>query len=415
MTTPKAIIAAFLSLWMLAVQDVPAQRSGGNGTDAAPSCVGEWYGGIEGGVPFGMSTFSSFGADKTRAGYALGLFGGYRFHPALSAELSAKWGKANLAARNCCAESSYWLGADGRTYHAPVAGFAGADYADLKSAVALQQYGVRLNVNLLGFFRRTRQSRWRLELSPTIAAVGTKADVQTIAAGNSLSEGRTRWHLAGGGDLQASYAVTDRLQLGVYSGITCLSGRGMDGVAPRVHDVNCLWESGLRIGYTFSRSRRKAQAREGSLLPVVETPVALPDTATVRPEPEEEPQVTPVETPVTDMPETAQDFPVIYFDFNKSNIRAEEMEKLRDICHILQTHPDMRVSITGWCDPAGSIAVNRRISRRRAEAVRDWLVSQGIEASRLEVLGMGIDRDETDAAKARRVVVVDNERKEAQP
>lgn len=238
MNTPKAIVT-ILFLWMLAGQKLWAQG----------------YGGIEGGVPFGVSTFSSFGSDKGRAGYTLGLFGGYRFSPLLSAELSAKWGKTHLAARDCCTEDHYWLGVDGRTYHAPVAGFDGVDYADLKSAVSLQQYGVRLNVNLLGFFRQTRQSRWRLELSPMLAAVGTKADMKTPATGNSLIKDKTRWHLGAGGNLQASYAVTDHLHLGIYTGITCLTGRSMDGTAERIHHRNYLWESGVRIGWTFSKRK----------------------------------------------------------------------------------------------------------------------------------------------------------------
>ena len=253
MKTPKVSVLLLLFLWMLAVLDVCAQEYAGSGEKDVPHKV--WYGGIEGGVPFGVSTFSSFGADKTRAGYALGLFGGYQFNPVLSVELSAKWGKANLSARDCCTENGYWLGTDGVTYHAPVAGFDGADYADLKSAVSLQQYGLRLNVNLLGLFRSLRDSRWRLELSPMLAAVGTKADVKTIAGGNSQIKDKTRWHLGAGGNVQASYAVTQRLSLGLYSGITCLTGKGMDGVAEHIHDGNLLWESGVRIGWTFSKRK----------------------------------------------------------------------------------------------------------------------------------------------------------------
>ena len=49
-----------------------------------------WYIGVEGGMPFGFSTFSSFGHDKTRLGWAAGLYGGYRFNSIFSAELSAK-------------------------------------------------------------------------------------------------------------------------------------------------------------------------------------------------------------------------------------------------------------------------------------------------------------------------------------
>ena len=253
MNTPKVIATYLLFIMMLAVQDVCAQEH--LELEANDNSTAAWYGGIEGGVPFGVSTFSSFGADKTRAGYAFGLFGGYRFNSVLSAELSAKWGKTNLSARDCCTEGGYWLGADGVTYHAPVAGFDGADYADLKSAVSLQQYGVRLNVNLLGLFRSLRDSRWKLELSPMLAAVGTKADVKTIEECKSIISDKSRWHLGAGGNLQASYAVTERLSLGLYSGINCLTGKGMDGVAEHIHDGNFLWESGVRIGWNFGNRK----------------------------------------------------------------------------------------------------------------------------------------------------------------
>lgn len=81
-----------------------------------------WYVGIEGGMPFGFSTFSSFGHDKTRLGWDAGFYGGYRFNNIWSAELSAKYGEMNLAAQDCCAERNYWLGSDGTIYKASVLG-----------------------------------------------------------------------------------------------------------------------------------------------------------------------------------------------------------------------------------------------------------------------------------------------------
>lgn len=62
-----------------------------------------WYIGIQGGVPFGISTFSSFGAGKTRAGHDFGLYGGYRFNPVLSLEAQAAWGRLNQSTQDCCA------------------------------------------------------------------------------------------------------------------------------------------------------------------------------------------------------------------------------------------------------------------------------------------------------------------------
>lgn len=87
--------------------------------------VDGWYGGVRGGVPFGISTFSSFGADKTRAGWTAGVYGGYRFNPVLALEVSAAWGKVGLSAQQCCIDKGYWLGADGVRYSAAVLDAAG--------------------------------------------------------------------------------------------------------------------------------------------------------------------------------------------------------------------------------------------------------------------------------------------------
>lgn len=108
-----------------------------------------WYIGIEGGMPFGFSTFSSFGHDKTYLGWAAGLYGGYRFNSIFSAELSAKYGEMNLSAQDCCVERNYWLGSDGVLYKAGVLGMDSWEYANLKSHVRMGWYGARVNVNLL--------------------------------------------------------------------------------------------------------------------------------------------------------------------------------------------------------------------------------------------------------------------------
>ena len=134
-----------------------------------------WYVGVEGGMPFGFSTFSSFGHDKTHLGWAAGLYGGYRFNSIFSAELSAKYGEMNLSAQDCCVERNYWLGSDGMLYNAGVLGMDSWEYANLKSHVCIGQYGARVNINLLGLFPQTADSRWDLAVSPHIYAVDDSA------------------------------------------------------------------------------------------------------------------------------------------------------------------------------------------------------------------------------------------------
>ena len=226
---------------------------------AARTDVSGWYAGLQGGVPFGVSQFSSFGADKTRAGWTAGIHGGYRFNPVLSLEAQAAWGQVNLSSRDCCPD--YWLGSDGVRYEAAVAGMAGWKYSALRSRAFVQSYAVQLNVNLLGFFPATCDGRWTLELAPRLAATGTKAALYTIGGGNEALKGDTRWHLGAGGNLQAAYRITDHLNLGIYTGITYLTGSPLDGMPEHLHQANYIWESGLRLGWFFPTKTRKEASK----------------------------------------------------------------------------------------------------------------------------------------------------------
>ena len=361
-----------------------------------------WYLGVDGGLPFGLSTFSSFGHDKTHLGWAAGIYGGYRFNPIFSAELSARYGEVNLSAQDCCVERNYWLGSDGMLYKASVLGMDSWEYAQLKSHVRMGWYGARVNVNLLGLLRNTAHSRWTVAVSPHLYAVTTCADIQTLADHAEVMKGSTRWHLGYGASLQAGYQLTSNLNLGIYSGLTRLSGERMDGMPEHLHKNNFVWESGIRLGISFSKKKNK----------IVETP-SVPQTEVLHQDTILSENVNQKEKETVDKAETKvveQDikepvkvtFPVIYFSFNRITIRPSEVSKLKSILHMLKENPEMKVTVTGWCDTRGSVAVNRRISRQRAQALKTWLVKRGIAASRISVVGKGSDASRT-APKARRV------------
>lgn len=364
-----------------------------------------WYVGVEGGMPFGFSTFSSFGHDKTRLGWAAGLYGGYRFNSIFSAELSAKYGEMKLSAQDCCVERNYWLGSDGMLYNAGVLGMDSWEYANLKSHVRMGRYGARVNVHLLGLFHQTANSRWDLAVSPHIYAVTTKADIRTIADDAKVMKGSTNWHLGYGADLQVGYQLTSCLKLGIYSGLTRLTGERMDGMPEHLHKNNFVWESGVRLGINLSKKKNK----------IVETP-SVPQKEVLQQEPtssenvNQKETVDKAETKVAeqDIKESAKvTFPVIYFTFNSIDIQQNEETKLNAILKTLKENPNMKVTVTGWCDTKGSVTVNKRISRQRAEAVKTWLVKNGIEANCITAIGNGSD-DTQDADKARRVETTDN-------
>lgn len=394
-TQIRLLVAVLVSI--LSFSFVKAEASDSN----LPDSKG-WYLGMDGGLPFGLSTFSSFGHDKTHLGWAAGIYGGYRFNPIFSAELSARYGEVNLSAQDCCVERNYWLGSDGMLYKAGVLGMDSWEYAQLKSHVRMGWYGARVHVNLLGLLRNTAHSRWTVAVSPHLYAVTTCADIQTLADHAEVMKGSTRWHLGYGASLQAGYQLTSNLNLGIYSGLTRLSGERMDGMPEHLHKNNFVWESGIRLGISFSKKKNK----------IVETP-SVPQTEVLHQDTILSENVNQKEKETVDKAETKvveQDikepvkvtFPVIYFSFNRITIRPSEVSKLKSILHILKENPEMKVMVTGWCDTRGSVAVNRRISRQRAQALKTWLVKRGIAASRISVVGKGSDASRT-APKARRV------------
>ena len=368
-----------------------------------------WYLGVEGGMPFGFSTFSSFGHDKTHLGWAAGIYGGYRFNSIFSAELSAKYGEMNLSAQDCCVDRNYWLGSDGVLYKASVLGMDSWQYAQLKSQVRMGWYGARVNVNLLGLFRKTADSRWTVALSPHLYAVTTQADIQTLTDGAEVMNGTTRWHLGYGADLQVGYRLSSNLNLGIYSGLTRLTGKRMDGMPEHLHKNNFVWESGIRLGFSFTKAKKRKMMETSTIpQPEVQQQLTTPEENTQQQETAA--KADKAETKVAEqyIAETSEvKFPVIYFDFNSIAINPDEQSKLNEILHILKENPDMKVTVTGWCDTRGSVAVNRRISRQRAETLKAWLVKKGIAANRISAAGKGSDGSRV-AQKARRVETKDN-------
>ena len=81
-----------------------------------------------------------------------------------------------------------------------------------------------------------------------------------------------------------------------------------------------------------------------------------------------------------------------YFDFNKSDIRADARDNLAKTAEFLRSYPQIRVTIEGHCDERGSTEYNIGLGERRAQAAKNYLISLGISADRMDTVSWGKER-----------------------
>lgn len=81
--------------------------------------------------------------------------------------------------------------------------------------------------------------------------------------------------------------------------------------------------------------------------------------------------------------------PDVLFDFNKYTLKPEARERLARISGIVLAYPDLKLQIEGYTDSIGSDEYNQTLSDKRAEAVRDYLVSSGVNMNNVAAEGMG--------------------------
>lgn len=84
----------------------------------------------------------------------------------------------------------------------------------------------------------------------------------------------------------------------------------------------------------------------------------------------------------------------VFFDLDSYTVRPEGMATLQRQAEFLNQNPELTLRVEGHCDERGTREYNLALGERRANAVRDALVSMGIDRSRLSTLSYGKDRPE---------------------
>jgi peptidoglycan-associated lipoprotein len=82
----------------------------------------------------------------------------------------------------------------------------------------------------------------------------------------------------------------------------------------------------------------------------------------------------------------------VFFDFDKSDIREDQIAALQNNASILKKNPTASVLIEGHCDERGTVEYNLALGDRRAKAAQDYLVSLGIAENRTSTISYGKSR-----------------------
>lgn len=117
------------------------------------------------------------------------------------------------------------------------------------------------------------------------------------------------------------------------------------------------------------------------------TPAPAPAPAPAPPEPPKK-----VEEPTKPQPPSDLAFTTIYFDFDKSDIRTDQVSPMNGDAEMLNRWNSVSVRVEGNCDERGSNEYNLALGQRRADSVKRFLLDYGINESRIATISYGEER-----------------------
>jgi outer membrane protein OmpA-like peptidoglycan-associated protein len=82
----------------------------------------------------------------------------------------------------------------------------------------------------------------------------------------------------------------------------------------------------------------------------------------------------------------------VYFDSGKATLRPESFNRLDSVAEYMTHKKSARIEISGHTDNVGNAKKNKALSHKRVQACRDYLISKGVDRSRIEAIGYGDER-----------------------
>ena len=214
------------------------------------------------------------------------------------------------------------------------------------------------------------------------------------------AEGGDRWNTAWKVGGQLDFNIAKHWGFNIEAGTNYVRQRN-DALA----DNNKWWPYAVAgITYKFGFKKEKKVVEEP--VPVVEQPKPQPKP---QPQPQPKPQPQPQPAP---KPEPAKIGKNIFFDLNKSVIRADQQQNIDDIAQFAKDHSALQLQLVGYADAqTGNAKINQRLSQERANAVKDALVKRGVAADRISTDWKGDTAQPFAKNEDNRVVIVIGEEK----
>ena len=373
-----------------------------------------WSIGVNGGLSALFGDFSTFSDEKFYVSPIASLSLSYQMNPTIGFTLEGAYSYNEIGALSC--NKDYYLNTTGFYSAAADNPLTGEDfmcYGDLYSKVHLFQGRVGVDINLSNIFGGNKGERIRpvsIIFSPSYYFQYYRPKVYRKDNDQRYTKRDLFYQVnnAVGAELAARFHVSRIIDLQAKAGGAYGFNKKFDGVAGgKNRNVLAYVQAGIifKLNGKTKRDNILYAATPAFVPPIAHKPIEtriVHDTITVT-------RTERVEVPVEKIVyRTIGNLPSVGFERGSAVINTEKYAtELAAIVKFMNEYPDMEVDIFGWADHTGGDNINSRITSMRAEALRDYLVEQGISASRVKrVEGCGKDTNLTGedrlSVKARR-------------
>lgn len=355
-----------------------------------------WSIGVNIGMPFYAGDFRSVSRGNNNwAGYMFGLQGSYQFNPIFGARLSVDYGSNRAGSQRY--EDDFVLLPNGNTYYNVDFPEGGSYYKDLYSSVHSWNFGLNAEVNLLNLFRRSDgDRRWAVVLAPGIYLQKFSSTVKNRSNDEQFADKLdNKVNLGLGGDLAVRYRINHNFDVQLKGGMIWINNQDFDGI----NSINTTKHNSMvtaQVGLIWKVGNSKGRKKDNIMYAPGYLPMWKRATKTVTKVVHDtiyiEQKVLEKSPEVVVCKGFPKDLPTVYFERGKWKLDTDKYAReLFTIAKTLKENPEVQIDICGYADHTGGEAINKKVTLKRAEALKKFLVKVGIEPERLHTYGLGKD------------------------